>query len=46
MPRLRRLSGDQVIAILQRFGFQIHDQRGSHIKLRRLIHVYLEPLGK
>ncbi len=36
MPKLRRLSGDEVIAILARFGFQIHAQRGSHVKLRRV----------
>lgn len=35
MPKLRRLSGDEVIAILTRFGFTIHAQRGSHVKLRR-----------
>jgi len=37
MPRLRRLSGDQVVAILARFGFAFHSQRGSHIKLRRIM---------
>ena len=36
MPRLRRLSGDEVIAILIRFGFRRLPQRGSHVKLRRL----------
>jgi len=35
MPRLRRLSGAEVIAILARFGFLVHSQRGSHVKLRR-----------
>ncbi|RKX71310.1 type II toxin-antitoxin system HicA family toxin [candidate division WOR-3 bacterium] len=35
MPKLRRLSGDEVIAILQKFDFKIHSQRGSHIKLKR-----------
>ena len=35
MPRLRRLSGAEVVAILGRFGFTVHSQRGSHIKLRR-----------
>ena len=34
-PKLRRLSGNEVVAILEQFGFQIHTQRGSHIKLRR-----------
>ena len=36
MPRLKRLSGDDVIAIMSRFGFSIHSQRGSHAKLRRV----------
>ncbi|MDE2734507.1 MAG: type II toxin-antitoxin system HicA family toxin [Gemmatimonadota bacterium] len=37
MPRLRRLSGDQVVRILAKFGFRVHSQRGSHIKLRRTL---------
>ncbi len=37
MPRLRRLSGAEVIAILGRFGFILHAQRGSHSKLRRVL---------
>ncbi|MDO8490635.1 MAG: type II toxin-antitoxin system HicA family toxin [Dehalococcoidia bacterium] len=36
MPKLRALSGDEVIGILGRFGFVIHSQRGSHVKLRRI----------
>ena len=36
MPRLRRLSSSQVIAILAGFGFAVFSQRGSHIKLRRI----------
>ena len=35
MPRLRRLSGAEIITILGRFGFTVHSQRGSHVKLRR-----------
>jgi predicted RNA binding protein YcfA (HicA-like mRNA interferase family) len=35
MPRLKPLSGDEVIKILESFGFSIHSQRGSHLKLRR-----------
>jgi len=34
-PKLRRLSGKEVIAIFKRFGFDVHSQRGSHVKLRR-----------
>ena len=37
MPKLKRLSGDKVLAILSKFGFKIHAQRGSHVKLRREI---------
>ncbi len=36
MPRLKRLSGSDIIKILAQFGFSIHSQRGSHIKLRRV----------
>ncbi len=36
MPQLRRLSGDDVIRILGRFGFEVPSQRGSHAKLVRL----------
>jgi predicted RNA binding protein YcfA (HicA-like mRNA interferase family) len=31
-----RLSGDEVIAILGRFGFRVYSQNGSHVKLRRI----------
>lgn len=37
MPGLRRLSGADVVAILQRFGFAVVSQRGSHIKLKRVV---------
>jgi predicted RNA binding protein YcfA (HicA-like mRNA interferase family) len=36
VPRLRRLSGDEVVTILARFGFRVRSQRGSHVKLRRV----------
>jgi predicted RNA binding protein YcfA (HicA-like mRNA interferase family) len=36
MPRLHCLSGSQVIHILEAFGFSVHAQAGSHVKLRRL----------
>lgn len=35
-PKLRRLSGTEVVAILGIFGFVVYSQRGSHAKLRRL----------
>lgn len=35
-PRLRPLTGKQVVNILEDFGFGIISQRGSHAKLRRI----------
>jgi predicted RNA binding protein YcfA (HicA-like mRNA interferase family) len=37
MPRLRTLSGRDLIAIFAGFGFREFSQRGSHIKLRRTL---------
>lgn len=37
MPKLRALSGRDVLKILQEFGFQTFAQRGSHIKVRRTV---------
>jgi predicted RNA binding protein YcfA (HicA-like mRNA interferase family) len=34
MPKLRRLSGNDLIRIFSRFGFQPISQRGSHVKRR------------
>ena len=36
MPKLRTLSGNEVLGILAEFGFQPFSQRGSHIKVRRI----------
>jgi predicted RNA binding protein YcfA (HicA-like mRNA interferase family) len=36
MPDLRRLSGAAVIGVLEGFGFTIHAQVGSHVKMRRI----------
>ena len=36
-PKLRRLSGNEVIDIFNLFGFRIHIQKGSHVKLRRVV---------
>ena len=36
MPKLRRLSGAAVIAVLEDFGFTVYAQAGSHVKLRRI----------
>jgi predicted RNA binding protein YcfA (HicA-like mRNA interferase family) len=35
LPRFRRLSGQQVCEILQRHGFVLERQRGSHIVMQR-----------
>lgn len=35
-PKLKALSGKEVIRILQEFGFQIERQRGSHVKMSRI----------
>ena len=37
MARARVLSGRDVLKILRAFGFQEYDQRGSHVKLRRVL---------
>jgi predicted RNA binding protein YcfA (HicA-like mRNA interferase family) len=37
MPKLRVLSGQEVLKILDEFGFEDYTQRGSHIKLRRVV---------
>lgn len=36
MPKLKPLSGKDVIAIFQSFNFEIASRRGSHVKLRRI----------
>lgn len=35
MPKLRRMSGREVIDVLRQFGFRSVSQRGSHVKLKR-----------
>ncbi len=37
MPKLRTLSGDDLLRILSQFGSTTHTQRGSHVKLRRVL---------
>ena len=34
-PKLKRLSGSEVVDIMRTSGFEKHSQRGSHVKLRR-----------
>jgi predicted RNA binding protein YcfA (HicA-like mRNA interferase family) len=35
MPKLKTLSGQDVLRILAKFGFEKVDQEGSHVKIRR-----------
>ncbi len=37
MPKLKHLSGKDIVYILSLFGFSIVSQRGSHIKMVRLL---------
>ena len=37
MPKLKTLAGGDVVKILSLFGFEVEAQRGSHVKLRRLL---------
>lgn len=37
MPKLKLLSGKEIIKIFSKFGFEIVSQRGSHVKLRRVL---------
>lgn len=37
MPKLKVLSGEEVIKIFEFFGFSVVGQKGSHIKLRRIV---------
>lgn len=35
MPKLPRISGPEIVRALQRLGFEVARQRGSHIIMRR-----------
>jgi predicted RNA binding protein YcfA (HicA-like mRNA interferase family) len=35
-PKLKRLSGKDIISLLARFDFVMYSQKGSHVKLRRV----------
>ena len=37
MPKLKIISGEDVVKIFLSFGFEVASQRGSHIKLRRIL---------
>lgn len=36
MPKLKVLSGNEVLDIFLSFGFKVASRRGSHVKLRRI----------
>ena len=36
-PRLPRISGEETITVLQRLGFTVSRQRGSHVILKKRI---------
>ena len=42
MPKLRRLSGTDIIRILEKFGFVVVRIRGSHHILRRVVFTQAE----
>jgi len=37
MPQLKVLSGKEVVKIFLGFGFEVASQRGSHVKVRRIL---------
>lgn len=37
MPKLKTLSGEDLLRIFEMFAFQLFTQRGSHVKLRRVL---------
>ncbi len=36
MPKLKTLSAKDVIGILEKYGFNVVAQKGSHVKLKRM----------
>jgi len=42
--KLKVLSGADVVKILSEFGFSVHAQKGSHIKLKRFVNSNIETL--
>lgn len=38
MPKLKRLSGFEVVKIFLLFDFAVKNQKGSHVKLQRIKH--------
>ena len=44
MPKLKVISGKEIIKIFGGFGFVINSQKGSHVKLKRIINNYQQAL--
>ncbi len=42
--RPKVLSGEDVIAVLERYGFVVHSQKGAHVKMRRNMSGIMETL--
>ena len=45
MPKLKRLSGKEIVKIFLSFGFIVEKTRGSHVKLTRNTQVAKQVLG-
>lgn len=37
MPKLKLFSGEELIKVFEKFGFSIAGQKGSHVKLKRVM---------
>lgn len=46
MPKLPSVSGQEIIRALERLGFTVASQRGSHVKLRRDGKICIVPTHK
>ena len=44
MPKIRALSGSELIRIFESLGFSIIGQKGSHVKIRRVIKIWTKVL--
>ncbi len=44
MPKIKKLSGKEVVSIFKKFGFEVFNQKGSHVKLRRIKNISKETL--
>jgi predicted RNA binding protein YcfA (HicA-like mRNA interferase family) len=46
MPKILPVSGHEIIRALQRLGFRVASQRGSHVKLKRGSKICIVPTHK